>query len=259
MDANTSSQIGTLYQPNTIFGPNNLTLIIICSIIACLACIYAVFFFGRKLQDNAMLRSTLVEGMKQQEYSKLLEELRKKADEGALDSAGNPPPRKYNRFKSLWHPDLYTGNTMESEYFCDEASDEGKKRKEEWNKARIEKEKIENEWSDWENKEKAVFERMRKEAESKALEIAENKVPKSMDISLLGGGFSFLLEFSTVIVIIFTLLILGILGSLEGQQIATILASIAGYVLGKASSAQGKEASLGSTPSSQGTKPKAEV
>ena len=75
--------------------------------------------------------------------------------------------------------------------------------------------------ADWENKERAVFERMRKEADSKASEIAEKKVPKSMDISLLGGGFSFLLEFSTVIVLIFTLLILGILGSLEGQQIAS--------------------------------------
>lgn len=37
-----------------------------------------------------------------------------------------------------------------------------------------------------------------------------------------------------VIVIIFTLLILGILGTLEGKEISTILAAIAGYVLGKA-------------------------
>jgi hypothetical protein len=62
-----------------------------------------------------------------------------------------------------------------------------------------------------------------------------------MDISLLGGGFSFLLEFSTVIVIIFTLLILGLIGSLGGNEISTILASIAGYVLGKATSTQSKE------------------
>jgi len=62
------------------------------------------------------------------------------------------------------------------------------------------------------------------------------KVPSTIDISLLGGGWAFLLEFSTVIVIIFTLLILGILKALEGKDIATILAAIAGYVLGKASS-----------------------
>jgi hypothetical protein len=42
------------------------------------------------------------------------------------------------------------------------------------------------------------------------------------------------LEFSTVIVIIFALLTLGILGILEGREIATILTAIAGYVLGKA-------------------------
>jgi Na+/H+-dicarboxylate symporter len=57
-----------------------------------------------------------------------------------------------------------------------------------------------------------------------------------MDISLLGGGWSFLLEFSTVIVIIFTLLILGIASVIQGKDIVTILASIAGYVLGKATS-----------------------
>jgi len=53
-------------------------------------------------------------------------------------------------------------------------------------------------------------------------------------ISLLGGGFSFLLEFSTVIVIIFAVVILSIIGILKNQEIATILAAIAGYVLGKA-------------------------
>ena len=78
---------------------------------------------------------------------------------------------------------------------------------------------------------------------------AEKKIPSSIDISLLGGGWAFLLEFSTVIVIIFTLLILGILETLEGKDIATILAAIAGYVLGKATSAGKQEKAPGEPPS----------
>lgn len=49
------------------------------------------------------------------------------------------------------------------------------------------------------------------------------------------------MEFSTVIVIIFTVLILGILNVLNEQSISTILAAIAGYILGKASSAKKTE------------------
>jgi hypothetical protein len=72
---------------------------------------------------------------------------------------------------------------------------------------------------------------------------AQKFVPQSLDISLLGGGWAFLLEFSTVIVIIFAIVILGILGVLAGEQISTILAAIAGYVLGKASGGGATKAS----------------
>src|SRR5271165_6608830 len=88
----------------------------------------------------------------------------------------------------------------------------------------------------WESEEKIRYEALHQQAERRALELAEKKIPNSIDISLLGGGWAFLLEFSTVIVIIFTLMIFGILGTLEGKDISTILAAIAGYVLGKASS-----------------------
>jgi len=91
----------------------------------------------------------------------------------------------------------------------------------------------------WEQKEQDIFDKKVKELEATAKKRAESFVPKSMDISLLGGGWAFLLEFSTVIVIIFTLLILGIAGVVSGKDITTILASVAGYVLGRATAGAG--------------------
>lgn len=213
---------------SSIMTSDQITLIVISSIIACLLCIYAVFFFGRKLQSSAMLRSTLVEGVKQQELTKILEELIKRGEKGPLDPENNPAPPGYDRFKGLYYPEVYKNYGQNKDrYFSDSEQDQQK----EWAKTY-------ETYCNWENKEKALYESLRKKADDDALKIAENKVPKSIDISLLGGGFSFLLEFSTVIVIIFTLLILGILGNLEGKEISTILAAIAGYVLGKASSVQ---------------------
>ena len=100
-------------------------------------------------------------------------------------------------------------------------------------------------FKNWEAEERSRYETLRQQAEVRALERAEKEIPRSIDISLLGGGWAFLLEFSTVIVIIFTLLIFGILGTLEGKDIATILAAIAGYVLGKASAGSKQEKPVG--------------
>ena len=61
------------------------------------------------------------------------------------------------------------------------------------------------------------------------------KVIGSTDMSVLAGeGPQFVLEFTALIVIIFSTVILGVLDILKEQQIATLLAAIAGYVLGKA-------------------------
>lgn len=51
---------------------------------------------------------------------------------------------------------------------------------------------------------------------------------------LRGQGPQFVLEFTALIVIIFLAVVLGVLGVLKEQQIGTLLAAIAGYVLGKA-------------------------
>jgi hypothetical protein len=51
--------------------------------------------------------------------------------------------------------------------------------------------------------------------------------------ALRGRGPEFVLEFTAIVVIIFAAVILGVLDILKEQQIGTLLAAIAGYVLGK--------------------------
>jgi hypothetical protein len=59
----------------------------------------------------------------------------------------------------------------------------------------------------------------------------------TVDFSALRGrGPEFVLEFTAIVVIIFAALILGVVKILDGQQIGTLLAAIAGYVLGKSTS-----------------------
>lgn len=66
----------------------------------------------------------------------------------------------------------------------------------------------------------------------------ENAVDTTEASLLRGQGPKFVLEFTALIVIIFLAVILGVLGRLDSQQIGTLLAAIAGYVLGKATTSQ---------------------
>ena len=66
---------------------------------------------------------------------------------------------------------------------------------------------------------------------------AESQAKRALNIdfsTLRGRGPEFVLEFTAVVVIIFSAVILGILSVLKEQQIGTLLAAIAGYVLGRA-------------------------
>lgn len=194
---------------------------------ACMTCIWMVFFFGRRLQATAFLRDSLVEGAKQQELKPLLRELDDIAMAGPLDPS-DPPPEALGSTKQLWAPEgiyvTYTDRLSDRNASRDESAEDREKRRAALSAC-----------TSWVAAERARYAQRRKEAESEALKRGEKRVPRSMDISLLGGGWAFLLEFSTVIVIIFAVLILAILRTLSGQEISTILAAIAGYVLGKAS------------------------
>jgi hypothetical protein len=210
------------------FDPSVLASFVLAS---CLVCIWMVFFFGRKLQTSAYLRTSLIEGAKQQELKILLRELQDRAIAGPLD-AKNPPPDGYGPTKDLWQPDQ--GRKVASGKYA--STNETEEQKRERLTREQEARDLEEKCRAWERDEKVRYDAEEKKAEAEALQRAQAKIPSSIDISLLGGGWAFLLEFSTVIVIIFTLLILGILKTLEGKDISTILAAIAGYVLGKATS-----------------------
>jgi len=188
-----------------------------------------VFFFGRRLQTTAYLRDSLIEGARQQELKILLRELHDRAMEGPLNPQ-HPPPDHYGPTRRLWESREF----MESSWESSHESEEEKTK-------RLDREK---EIKYWEMDERMRYEELRVKAEALALAKAKKKIPNSIDISLLGGGWAFLLEFSTVIVIIFALLILGISSKLEGKDIATILAAIAGYVLGKATGSKQSEKSI---------------
>jgi hypothetical protein len=208
---------------------SQITLVVVL-LAACITCIWMVFFFGRRLQSTAFLRDSLVEGVRQQELKPLLRELTDKAMEGPLDPA-HPPPDAFGPTAQLWAP---KGIWVE---YSDRLSDRRVSGTES-DEARQERHQALADCQAWAVAEHARYEALRRAADAEALKKAEKRVPRSMDISLLGGGWAFLLEFSTVIVIIFSVLVLAILRTLSGQEIATILAAIAGYVLGKASAGQ---------------------
>jgi len=76
--------------------------------------------------------------------------------------------------------------------------------------------------------------RLTKEERERAIQLLP-----TMDASSFGGGWVFVLEFTTIIFIVFAVLALGLLGVLTSEPIATILAAVAGYVLGKSTTIRG--------------------
>jgi hypothetical protein len=240
----------------------------------CLLCLYMVFFFGRKLTLQTHLRNTLVEGTVRLEMDSCVRDLRDKAYSGPLNPVDNPFPSEakaigishnlwlsqnerersnllylqepyYQKHQEWVYEDYVSQYKLDPKSFTKEQFDrwqagENKRIDEdnERNKLQYQQRKIAiDKYLEWETKEQRIFELKKSELEGQARAKVENDLPKSMDVSILGSGFSFLLEFSTVIVIIFALIILGIIGLFEGREIAAILAAIAGYVLGKGSRA----------------------
>jgi small-conductance mechanosensitive channel len=71
--------------------------------------------------------------------------------------------------------------------------------------------------------------------EKDAEDFANSILPSTVSFSEQFGPY-FFIEFGTVIIIIFTILGLALLGIIGGQESVTVLATIAGYVLGKTTS-----------------------
>lgn len=83
-----------------------------------------------------------------------------------------------------------------------------------------------------------AYRQERRTVRDQAREHALTLIP-GIDVSAFGGGWIFVLEFTTIIFIIFATLALGFVGVLGAEQIGTILAAIAGYVLGKSTTIRG--------------------
>jgi hypothetical protein len=248
----------------------------------CLISLYMVFFFGRKLTNQTHLRNTVVEGSVKIESERRIRELEDKAYLNPLAPDQNQFPAEcrneqipHNLWLSstldktnyLYLQDFYptplidcTYEAYVSRYNVDPSQftkdkwpewlKQENRRIEEDNQRRLrdynERKSAIEKYLDWEAKERGIYETKKADIIKEERDRIEKQMPKSMDVSILGSGFSFLLEFSTVIVIIFALIILGIVGLFEGREIAAILAAIAGYVLGKGSkavSSQKEEAS----------------
>lgn len=82
----------------------------------------------------------------------------------------------------------------------------------------------------------------RKQFREKSLQTARIEanqlVPPSLSVAGMGITGAFFIELTAILTIIFGILILGLVGVLGTREIAPILAAIAGYVLGKTTSAQ---------------------
>lgn len=255
-------------QTDFVFTQNYLQLIIaLAAIVACLSCMYMVFLFGRKVSETTYARPELVENAKRNEYPRLLSELQTRAKNEPLDPSRNELPPGYGQTSYFWEIGGYTEELARRRKWSpsygsigqgystigpNETNPDAEKILKEHEQ---EIKKLEKDWEKfiaWEAAEKKIMEEEKRKCEEEAHKIADRKIPRSMDISLLGGGFDFLLEFSTVIIIIFSLVILGVLKILNGENIATILAAIAGYVLGKAGSTSGKSDEQSKEPKNPG-------
>ena len=132
--------------------------------------------------------------------------------------------------------------------------DDAGKNPEELKKAKEDREKVKEELSrfdgdvrDWDRLAYAQALDWRRVDLAAVEKLAGDRAAKLLNVdfsALRGRGPQFVLEFTAVVVIIFSAVILGVLGVLDSNQIGTLLAAIAGYVLGK-SAGRGQ----GSSPS----------
>ena len=102
-------------------------------------------------------------------------------------------------------------------------------------KGRFSEENIRASSEEWQQQEQAHRERIDR-IRQQADRDAEALVPRSLSVAGMGITGSFFVELTAILTIIFGIIILGLVGVLGTEEIAPILAAIAGYVLGKATS-----------------------
>lgn len=117
--------------------------------------------------------------------------------------------------------------------------------------------------SDLHNWENTILEKKARALRSEAIHRCTMEAKKeseramgAIDLStVMGRGPEFILQFTAVVTIVFVVLALGLVSKLDSQQAGTILAAIAGYVLGQATSRREPRESSTDKSSSQETIP----
>lgn len=212
---------------------------------------YIQFSWSQKVERAGFLGELFQESIKDIEFKRLVS----KHDEDFLEQRyhdavrhdfawlkENPAPKGYFRTTrrpgGTFPPGLPGGTQNPYAYRPPPAPRVGEQRKAAQLKL-DEYEQGEREIKDWEQKVDDEATRRyhvdRDSAQRRAEELARSAV--DIDLSVLQGkGPEFVLGFTTIVAIVFAVIALGILKAINSEQIGTLLAAIAGYVLGRAAS-----------------------
>lgn len=90
---------------------------------------------------------------------------------------------------------------------------------------------------DWENslhnEARRLYEQEKQDKQEEAQDRASEVLGGIDFLGIFGRGPEFILHFTALVVIIFSATMLGVIGILSGDQVGTIIAAVAGYVLGR--------------------------
>jgi hypothetical protein len=233
----TSTPTTTPLEGSSILTPEMGGLLAFAALFVCIGCIYMVIRWGRTLEKQDFQRDSILDAIANQEAAGLIAQLDQKVYLEAIDPENHPFPDEagtYTLYDFWLNYQTFLSYDPTTDIFYNDpkwAPEQKAQKQLEFNQDKRAKTALKI----WGKEELKRYESEKKKIRDDARKKADKRLPSTMDRSLLGGGFSFILEFSTVIVIIFSVVILGVIGIVAGRDIVTILAAIAGYVLGKAS------------------------
>ena len=196
--------------------------LVLVALLCCLVCLWMVFSFGRRLQTAAYLRDSLVYAASAEEVRNRVRELDERKLVGPLN-AQIPPPRGFEyEARTIWLnipppsrslpgstfirpsfgtliPDPSLSDEQNARRRADferqkQAAEQAtEKQRLESEKAHAEEEQRRAPFYQWALEEKQRYAEERNKIEKEANILAKNRVPVGIDVSLLGGGWAFIL------------------------------------------------------------------
>lgn len=214
-DSQNASPLPTITSDNQLsIELNFYSFLIVISLILLLGCLFILFlYYSNRLEQTSYL-GTL--------YHEIFEDIEYKAFSDKINS-------KFAReeyHEEVWKDETWLAeNTHPGEppEKTDPKYQDYVKKLNEWNEKYL-------------NEINRRYKKDLKCAQKKAAERAEIAIKSPDYLALRGKGPEFVLEWTTIIVIVFAAVILGVIGGLGAEQIGTLLAAIAGYILGRATS-----------------------